>query len=325
MKAIKMVEVTRSGEVESFHYGAAILINSSGEILKEWGDSDISIYPRSALKPIQSLNLYKNGVAEALNLSDQLIAITTASHHSESFHQELISNWLEKINLSEENLSCGHDWPWNLEDKFKTYSKYKKKRRIFHNCSGKHCGHLAVCKHRNFPIENYQKKEHPIQKDLINLIQDLSEYKIQNIGVDGCTLPNPLIPLKKFALAAAKISDFDKLNENSNIAKRIFDSCIKFPEITGGTHSFNCILTKLSKGRIFFKNGAEGVFVALIPEKKSALAVKIIDGASRAAEVAIAGLISDLKIIDENELKKVIEKPIKNSANQDIGVMNYLL
>ena len=110
-----------------------------------------------------------------------------------------------------------------------------------------------------------------------------------------------------------------------DIAKKIFNSCIKFPEITGGTNSVNCILTKLSKGRIFFKNGAEGVFVALIPEKKSALAVKIIDGATRAAEVAIAGLISDLKIIDENELKKVIEKPIYNSANQDVGIMNYLL
>ena len=96
MKTIKMVEVTRSGEVESFHHGVAILINSSGEILKEWGDSDLSIYPRSALKPIQSLNLYKGGVAEALNLSDQLIAITTASHHSENFHQELISiGWMK--------------------------------------------------------------------------------------------------------------------------------------------------------------------------------------------------------------------------------------
>ena len=325
MKTIRMVEATRSGEVESFHHGVAILINSSGEILKEWGDSNLPIYPRSALKPIQSLNLYKDGVAEALNLSDQLIAITTASHHSENFHQKLISNWLDKMNLNEENLSCGHDWPWNLDDKFITHLKYQKKRRIFHNCSGKHCGHLAVCKHKNLPIKNYQKIEHPIQKDLINLIQDLSEHKIQNIGVDGCTLPNPFIPLKKFALATAKISDFNSLNENSNIAKKIFYSCTKFPEITGGTNSINCILTKLSKGRIFFKNGAEGVFVALIPEIKSALAVKIIDGAARAAEVAIAGLISDLKIIDENELKKIIEKPIKNSANQDIGVMNYLL
>ena len=112
-----------------------------------------------------------------------------------------------------------------------------------------------------------------------------------------------------------------KLNEHSAIAKRIFDSCVKFPEIAGGSKSTNSILTKLSKGRVFFKNGAEGVFVAIIPEKKSALAVKIIDGAHRAAEVAIAGLISELKIINNDKIKK---SPVKNSANQIIGVMKWV-
>ena len=80
-----MVEVTRSGFTESTHYGVAVLINSSGEVLREWGNSNILIYPRSALKPIQSLNLYKDGVAEGLNLSDDFIALTTASHHAENF------------------------------------------------------------------------------------------------------------------------------------------------------------------------------------------------------------------------------------------------
>ena len=156
------------------------------------------------------------------------------------------------------------------------------------------------------------------------MIEDLSKYKIKNIGVDGCTLPNPLIPLKKFALAAAQLADYKKLNEHSAIAKRIFDSCIKFPEIAGGSKSTNSILTKLSKGRVFFKNGAEGVFVAIIPEKKSALAVKIIDGARRAAEVAIAGLISELKIINNDKIKKIKKSPVKNSANQIIGITKWI-
>lgn len=34
-----MVEVTRSGFTESIHHGTAVLINSNGEILKEWGNS----------------------------------------------------------------------------------------------------------------------------------------------------------------------------------------------------------------------------------------------------------------------------------------------
>ncbi len=319
-----MAEVTRNGFTESTHYGVAVLINSSGEILQEWGNSNRLIYPRSALKPIQSLNLYKDGVAKALGLSDDLIALTTASHHAENIHQKMINNWLKKINLKEKHLSCGPSWPWNIKDQFKAHSKYKVKRKIFHNCSGKHCGHLAVSKYKNLPIKNYQNKDHPIQKDLIKLIEDLSKYKIKNIGVDGCTLPNPLIPLKKFAFAVAQLADYKKLNEYSTIAKRIFDSCVKFPEITGGSKSINSILTKLSKGKIFVKNGAEGVFVAIIPEQKSALAVKIIDGASRAAEVAIAGLLSELKIINNEKINKIKKIPIKNSANQIIGSMKWI-
>jgi len=325
MDSIRMVEVTRSNKVESVHYGTAVLINSSGEVLKEWGNSDLLIYPRSALKPIQSLNLYKDGVAEGLKLTDEYIALTTASHHAEDLHQKMITEWLQKINIGEDKLCCGADWPWNMDDKFKANLKYKKKRRIFHNCSGKHCGHLAVSKYKDLPIENYNQNNHQIQKDLINLIENLSNFKIKNIGIDGCTLPNPLIPLKKFALAAAKIVDYKSLNEASDIAKRIFDSCVKFPEITGGSKSVNCALTKLSKGKAFFKNGAEGVFVAIIPEQKSALAVKITDGAARAAEVAIAGLISELKIIDEDQIEKFKKRPVKNSTEQVIGYMNCLI
>ena len=58
-----------------------------------------------------------------------------------------------------------------------------------------------------------------------------------------------------------------------------------------------------------------------MPELKSALAVKIIDGAKRAAEVAIAGLISELKIINNDQIEKIKNSPIKNSAGQIIGSM----
>ena len=39
MDGIKMVEVTRSNFTESTHHGIAILINSNGEVLREWGNS----------------------------------------------------------------------------------------------------------------------------------------------------------------------------------------------------------------------------------------------------------------------------------------------
>ena len=65
--------------------------------------------------------------------------------------------------------------------------------------------------------------------------------------------------------------------------------------------------------------------MALIPDIKSALVVKILDGAARAAETAIAGLISELNIIDENELAKIKSSEVKNSVGQKIGKMKFVL
>ena len=66
------------------------------------------------------------------------------------------------------------------------------------------------------------------------------------------------------------------------------------------------------------------MFVAIIPDLKSALAVKIIDGASRASEVAIAGLISELKIINNDQVEKIKKSSIKNSAGKIIGSIKWI-
>ena len=75
----KLVDVTRNGSIESEHYGHGVIIDSSGKVFKEWGDSSHLIYPRSSLKPIQSLNLYKDGYINKAKLSAKQIAFSTSS------------------------------------------------------------------------------------------------------------------------------------------------------------------------------------------------------------------------------------------------------
>ena len=157
----KLVTISRSEYIESEHFGCGAIVDSDGKILKEWGDSSQLIFPRSALKPIQSLNLYKDGYIDKVNLTEKQIAFSTSSHFAEDIHQELINDWLKNLNLDESMLACGEDWPWQLHNKFKAYDKYKKRRKIFHNCSGKHCAHLAVSVERDLPINNYNSQLHP--------------------------------------------------------------------------------------------------------------------------------------------------------------------
>ena len=322
MKTVSLVNVTRGKEIESSHSGAAVFIDSSGKVLKEWGDSNMLIYPRSSLKPIQSLNLYKNKIDEKLKLEESYLAFSTASHHGEDIHVNKAVGWLKQLGLKEEDLACGEDWPKSLSDKFKAEKKYKQKRKVFHNCSGKHCAHLAVAKARDLPIKNYQKENHLIQSELIELIEELSQEKIHSMGIDGCTLPNPFMSLKSFALISARFADFKYLKEHGLTAQKIFNACIKFPELTGGEKSINCLLTKAA-GNIFFKNGAEGVYVALIPHLKSAIALKISDGTQRASEIAMAGIIVELNLIPKEKINSFLSKPILNSANDIVGNIEF--
>ena len=320
----KLVTISRSGYIESEHFGCGAIVDSDGKILKEWGDSSQLIFPRSALKPIQSLNLYKDGYIDKVNLTEKQIAFSTSSHFAEDIHQELIKDWLKNLNLDESMLACGEDWPWQLHNKFKAYDKYKKRRKIFHNCSGKHCAHLAVSVERDLPINNYNSQLHPLQKELFNLIENLSEFKINQIGVDGCTLPNPMLPINKFGYLLAKFTDYKKIDNLGTIAKKIFESCVNEPDYAGGAESDNSLLTKLFNKRVFFKNGAEGVFVAIIPEKKISIVVKILDGSARAASTAIAGMISELDLIDKSKLETYLNRTISNSIDQTVGNITWV-
>ena len=200
----------------------------------------------------------------------------------------------------------------------------KKKRKIFHNCSGKHCAHLAVSVQRDLPINNYNSQLHPLQKELFNLIENLSEFKINQIGVDGCTLPNPMLPINKFGYLLAKFTDYKKIDNLGTIAKKIFESCVNEPDYAGGADSDNSLLTKLFNKRVFFKNGAEGVFVAIIPEKKISIVVKILDGSARAASTAIAGMISELDLIDKSKLETYLNRTISNSIDQTVGNIAWI-
>ena len=320
----KLVTISRSEYIESEHFGCGAIVDSDGKILKEWGDSSQLIFPRSALKPIQSLNLYKDGYIDKVNLTEKQIAFSTSSHFAEDIHQELINDWLKNLNLDESMLACGEDWPWQLHNKFKAYEKYKNRRKIFHNCSGKHCAHLAVSVERDLPINNYNSQLHPLQKELFDLIENLSEFKINQIGVDGCTLPNPMLPINKFGYLLAKFTDYKKIDNLGTIAKKIFESCVNEPDYAGGAESDNSLLTKLFNKRVFFKNGAEGVFVAIIPEKKISIVVKILDGSARAASTAIAGMISELDLIDKSKLETYLNRTISNSIDQTVGNIAWI-
>jgi len=324
-KFVDLVAVTRGNVIENIHQGIAIAIDSNYRIIKKWGDTTAEIFPRSALKPIQTFGIISTGTDKALKLKDEQIALATSSHHAETIHVDMVKLWLKELKLDEEDLTLGSAWPLSPKRKDYILRHEGRKSKFYHNCSGKHCGQLSICVHQKFKTLNYQDPKHPVQKLFIQNLEKLSETKINHIGIDGCGLPAPSLPLERFAYALTKFADPAKLDGvDKKAVMKVFECCVKYPVLFGGSESVNSILTKSSKKKILVKNGADGVFSAIIPDEKMAIVVKIKDGNMTAAEIAIAGLLRDLKILDNDEVKKLISQPITNSAGKRSGKMYWL-
>lgn len=73
---------------------------------------------------------------------------------------------------------------------------------------------------------------------------------------------------------------------------------IAHPELVAGDGRACTELMLAMKGAAAVKTGAEGVYVAILPERGLGVALKAEDGATRAAECAIATLLVRLGVLD---------------------------
>ena len=94
-----------------------------------------------------------------------------------------------------------------------------------------------------------------------------------------------------------------------------------FPELVAGEGKACTALMRAMEGRVTVKTGAEAVFIAIIPEKRLGVAVKIVDGATRASEAAIAAILVRLGVLDANHpvVGKLLTGPLKNCRGFTTG------
>ena len=108
----------------------------------------------------------------------------------------------------------------------------------------------------------------------------------------------------------------------STWANRITAAWSGHPELMSGTDRFDAALNRALNGRAMVKIGAEGVFCACLAEMKLGLALKIADGASRAAEVAVAGILHKLGVLADAEMAELAawtQPRLFNRAGVDVG------
>lgn len=320
-----MVNVYRGELIESIHQGDVAVVNDKGDLLAEFGNSEMITYWRSAAKPVQALPVVSSGAADKYNLTDKELAIMCASHSGEDQHVEVVRGILEKIGLKESDLNCGTHPPLNKKTAKRLCEEGKEPPLIRNNCSGKHAGMLTMCQYNGWDLEDYPEIDHPLQQYLLDVISEITKYPREKIytGVDGCGVVVFGMPLKNMALAYARLTNPKSLPEKyREAAIRITRSMEKYPELIGGTKRFNTELLKVGNSEFFAKSGAQAVFCVGHVEKNIGLALKVKDGNSRGVKPATIEAMKQLDLLSKKQLEKLQnyhEYIIKNHHGAKVG------
>lgn len=308
-----LVELTRGPLVESVHRGSVAVADRDGRIVFALGDLETPVYPRSSLKPIQALPLIESGAADAFGLGDAEIALACASHSGEPMHTERVAAWLARIGCVESDLACGAH-PSRYEPVVEAMIRRgEKPTRLHNNCSGKHTGFLTVARHWDIATAGYERHDHPVQRAIVEALSELAEVPgDMPWGIDGCAAPNFAVALGAQARAYAAMTGPRGI--------RILNAMMAHPELVSGTGRVCAILMRSAAGRAAVKTGAEGFFAGFIPGQGLGIAIKIDDGAGRAADAVMAAMLDKLGVLGQDRAaQEILRAPLINTRGAVVG------
>jgi len=304
---VRLVEVERGGAVESVHTGHVVVLDAEGEVRYSAGDPSQVVFARSSLKPLQAVGMLGTG----LKLSRPETALAVASHSGSDQHRQLIEQWLQAGGLDESDLACPPGLPIGQAECRAYLAAGKTESRIAMNCSGKHTAMLLSCLANDWPISGYLAPSHPLQQRLAIAVGELAGEPVAATAIDGCGAP--LFGLSLTAVARA----FSRIATADGEPARVAEAMRAHPELVGGEGRAATTLMRRVPGLIA-KDGAEGVFAAALPDG-GALAVKIDDGAGRAADCAAAWALHHLGV-DTGLLPELIGAPVLGGGDP-VGVI----
>jgi L-asparaginase II len=320
-----VVEVTRGSAVESRHRGSAVVVDPDGHVVANWGDPEALVFPRSAIKSVQAIPFIESGAAEAFGLGETEIALACASHNGEPKHVEAIAAWLAKIGLDANDLECGTHWPTDREAARSLADSGGVPSTMHNNCSGKHAAMLTTALHMAEPTKGYVRIEHACQQRVMGMLEFMCGLDFADIprGIDGCAIPAFAIPLGNIALAIARIAAPDALPETrAKAITRIRDAIAAEPYMVAGRKRYCSEVMAVTGKRVMVKTGAEGVFVAALPDLGLGVALKCDDGATRASQAMMTAILVQLGALEAgmvDALAHLMRVPLMNCNGTEIG------
>jgi L-asparaginase II len=277
-----LVEVERSGFLESVHRGSLVVLSADGAVSFAAGAVDRPTLPRSSNKPVQATALLAAGWAPR---SQSELAIGAGSHNGEDGHRELAAAMLAAAGLGAEDLGCPVALPQHELTRGQWLATGRAPDRLAMNCSGKHSAMLAACVAAGWPTDGYLARDHPLQQAIEARLSEAAGETVTAVVVDGCGAPQHALSVTGLARGVLSLVQAPEGSRERSVA----DAMRAEPWFVAGTGREDTDLMRAVPG-LLVKGGADGVHVAAVPGR-GVVALKLDDGGDRGRMPALsAGL-----------------------------------
>jgi L-asparaginase II len=296
MPPVPLVRVIRSGVEESVHSGSVAVADAEGRLVASVGDPARVAFARSSMKPLQaSVSL---GLAGD-DLPDREVAVMCASHNGEPVHVDAVRAILSRAGLGVDALQTPPDRPIDEASAVNVPVP----RPEYHNCSGKHAGMLLASVRRGFDPASYRDPSHHLQVEIGEAVMRAAGQDPAALGVDGCGVPVHALPLTAMAVLYARLAAGRVPG-----GERALQAMRAEPYLVAGRH--RVCTAVMEHASVAVKTGAEGMMCAAVPDRGIGVALKIEDGASRAADPAIVRVLALLDLLDPDEVPAFARPPV---------------
>ena len=282
-----VAEVVRNGFVESVHHGVVAGTGPDGQLVVDVGPVQAPILPRSSLKPLQTVAMLRAGLVLT---EEELVALAAASHSGEPFHQDGARRILASAGLDESALQNTPDRPLSDTERQRWLAAGLPPASVAQNCSGKHAAMLAACVAAGWDTATYRDPAHPLQRLIVEVVEELTGEPVAAVTVDGCGAPALAVSALGLARAFGRLAS---AAEGSH-ERRVADAVRAHPRWLGGTGRD---VTRLIEGvpGLIAKDGAESVYAVGLADG-AGLTVKITDGYDRARVVVMTAALRRLGV-----------------------------
>ncbi|MGX0976976.1 L-asparaginase II [Roseovarius sp. MBR-51] len=320
---VPLTEIWRGPMAESVHLGHAVICDAGGSIVEAWGNPSETILPRSSSKMIQALPLITSGAADAQALTTEQLALACASHNGAAIHTSRVNRWLGDLGLTDDDFRCGAHDPQDKEAHKALLCSGTSPCQVHNNCSGKHAGFLTLNRHLGGGPD-YIAPDHPVQRAVLEAFETVTGETSPFYGIDGCSAPNHASSLHGMARAMAWFAGASESGDAAErAAVRLWQAMVAHPALVAGEGRACTELMRACSEPVALKTGAEAFFIAILPQRKLGVALKISDGGTRGAECAIASILVRLGVLDPAHptALKYRNAPIVNWRGVETGMI----